>query len=191
MSDIIVRQFHLERVGIENTGDGRTLTIRAVPWDVEVPVGPNEVESFDPAAFDHQAPAAFRVKLTLGHPKEGQRINDYLVGGLRSMASGPDGLMVEARLAKTPAADDALALYEAEALDEVSVGFVDLGTKVTRRGNTKVLRRVKANLDHLALVPAGAYGKVGAKVLAVREEPEVTGPRLADLEAWAKRLARP
>lgn len=188
MSEILVRQFHLERATISSDDDGHTMTMRAVPWDVEAPIGPNAVELFDRSAFNAQVPAAHRIPLTLGHPKDGMRVNDYLIGRFRSMEAGDDGLMVEARVARTQAGEEALQLYADGALDEVSVGFRDLGTRESRRGVVRVYRRMKAHLDHLALVPSGAYGEVGAKVLAVREAAD-GAPRLADLREWADRVA--
>lgn len=186
MSEILVRQFHLERADVATDGDGHTLVMRAVPWDQEATIGPNTVELFDRGAFNAQVPAAHRVPFTLGHPKEGMKLNDYLIGRFLSMTPDDDGLNVEARVARTTAGEEALQLYADGVLDEVSIGFRDLGTKETRRGVTRVLRRMKAHLDHLALVPSGAYGQVGAKVLAMRD---TTGPTLADLQEWAGRVA--
>jgi hypothetical protein len=77
-------------------------------------------------------------------------------------------------------------------LDEVSIGF-----QATRRGGTEVrtipegrlLRRLKAHLSHLALVPLGAYGP-GARVLAVRgaDVSQVDPPEPPD--PWADWRAR-
>jgi HK97 family phage prohead protease len=191
VSEILVRQFHLERATINTDEDGHTMIIRAVPWDVEVPIGPNAVESFDRSAFDAQMPAAHRVPIMLGHPSShaGRGLNDFLIGRFRSMEAGTDGLMVEARVARTQAGEEALQLYHDGVLDEASIGFKDMGTRESRRGVTRVFHRMKAHLDHLALVPSGAYGEVGAKVLAVREVTQDTGPRLADLERWARERA--
>lgn len=158
--------------------DGRTLSIRAVPWETEAEIGRDTVELFDPHAFDAQLRAAGRLKLTLGHPLPGQLLTDSLIGSLTSMESRADGLHVQARVASSTAATEALALINDGVLDEVSIGFIDLRTARSKRDNVTVLRRMAARLHHLAVVGAGAYGD-GARILAVREEP--TGPSLADL----------
>lgn len=167
------------------TDDGRTLTIRAVPWETEAIIGRDTVELFDPHSFDAQLRAAGRLKLTLGHPRPGDLLTDSLIGTLTKMESRPDGLHVQARVATSKAATEALTLINDEVLDEVSIGFIDIRTERAKRGTTTVLRRMAARLDHLALVGAGAYGE-GAKILAVREEP--TGPSLSDLRETCARL---
>lgn len=181
---VLIRSFVLERA--ETEGDGRSLLIRAVPYDYEAQVASDVWENFAPGAFDHQLPAMHRVKLTLGHPKVGQLLTDSLIG-LLSNATGSDqtGLQLHARMATTTTAGEALALVNDGVLDEVSIGFRALATERSKRaaGGT-LLRRTKAQLDHVALVPAGAYGD-GAKVLSVRDN---DGPTLADLRALAARL---
>lgn len=186
MPEILTRSFALVRAA---TGDdGRTLSIRAVPWDTEIQIAPGEWESFDRHAFDPQLPAASRLTLTLGHPRPGDLITDSLIGRLASMEARDDGLHVQARVATTNAANEALTLVNDGVLDQVSIGFVDLKpTKLQRQGGGALWRRLAARLDHLALVAAGAYGE-GAKVLAVREEQEPTGPRLDDLRGVCTRL---
>jgi uncharacterized protein len=171
VADVLIRSYSLDGAQVDDTGDGRTLLVRAVPWNTEARIGPNELEVFDPAAFNAQMRAAFRLPLTLGHPRNGQLITDTLIGRLESMVSAPEGLMVRARVSTTQAANDALTLLNDEIIDQVSVGFVDQKTERSRRGGMTVLRRMSARLDHLALVPTGAYGE-GAKVLAIREEPQ-------------------
>lgn len=166
MSEIHVRSYTLTRDATSE--DGRSLSIRAVPWDTEVVIGRDTVESFDSHAFDAQLRAAGRLKLTLGHPVPGARLTDSLIGSLTAMESRPDGLHVQARVASSTAATEALALINDGVLDQVSVGFIDIRTARSKRDNVTVLRRMAARLDHLALVGEGAYGD-GAKILAVRD----------------------
>jgi HK97 family phage prohead protease len=185
MNEILIRSYALERA-VTSEGDGRTLSIRAVPWDTEAVIGPDTVEVFDPGAFDKQIRAARHIKLTLGHPRPGDLLTNSLIGSVSALESRKDGLHVQARMASSSTATEALALVNDGVLDQVSIGFVNHGTEVRKLDNGgTVLRRMVAHLDHLALVDAGAYGE-GAKVLAVREEP--TGPTLADLRALAARL---
>lgn len=186
MPEVLTRSYALVRAATAD--DGRTLAIQAVPWDTEIQIGPGEWESFDRAAFDPQLPAASRLTLTLGHPRPGDLLTDSLIGRLASMEAGPEGLLVQARVASTGVANEALTLVNDGILDQVSIGFIDLKpTKQQRQGGGTLWRRVAARLDHVALVAAGAYGD-GAKVLAVRQEEERTGPTLADLRASCVRL---
>ncbi len=178
MTDILIRSFALERAVIADNeaGDGRTLSIRAVPWDEEIRIGESEWESFAPGAFDAQLRAAARVPLTLNHPRPGDVLTNSLIGNLRSMESQSDGLHVVARMASSTVATEALTLVNDGVLDEVSIGFVDVHTaRSARQGGGTLLRRTAARLDHLALVRAGAYGQ-GARVLAVRAEGETDPP---------------
>lgn len=196
MSDdrLLIRAFALERA--EPTGDGRTLIMRAVPYEYEIEsaqgLRPGEREVFTRGAFDAQvrtASAPGRVKLTLAHPRPGDVLTNSLVGVLTRMEDRTDGLYVEGRMATSSVANDALALVNDGVLDQVSVGFVPLATKREQGDGFTVLRRVRAHMDHLALLPAGAYGDQ-AKVLAVREEPdeEPDTPTLADLRQLQQRL---
>ncbi len=201
MTDILIRSFALERAAVVEDGDGRTLAIRAVPWDTEVRISATEWESFDPHAFDAQIRAANRVPLTLGHPASSNGsvnspdvdLRAILIGGLTAMESQADGLHVMARAATTAVANDALTLYNDGVLDQVSVGFIPepRGTvRSERAGGGVLLRRVAARLDHLALVVRGAYG-ADARILAARAEDDEAatkapeGPSLAEQRAAA------
>jgi HK97 family phage prohead protease len=185
MTDILVRHFALERAEVGGD-DGRTLEIKAVPYGHEVLLESGELETFAPGAFQRQLSAMHRVKLTLQHPSRspGQPLTNILVGGIKEGWETPDGLYVRARMGTSTVANDALALVNDGILDEVSVGFADLGTKRGRRNGRTTLLRQRGHMDHLALVPAGAYGQA-AKVLAVRDD---NGPDLAYLRAEVERL---
>lgn len=180
MSEILIRSYTLDRAAMAEDGDGRTLAIRAVPWDTETRLSATEWESFDPHAFDAQIRAANRVPLTLGHPNSSNRsvnspevdLRAILIGGLTAMESRADGLHVTARAASTAVANDALTLYHDGVLNQVSVGFIPepRGTdRQERPGGGVLLRRRAARLDHLALVVRGAYG-ADAAILAARAE---------------------
>lgn len=190
--EVLIRAFALERA--EPTGDGRTLIMRAVPYEYEIVsaqgLRPGEHEVFSRGAFETQvrtASAPGRIKLTLAHPRPGDVLTNSLVGVLTRMEDRPDGLYVEGRMATSSVANDALALVNDGVLDQVSVGFVPLKTDREQGQGYTVLRRVRAHMDHLALLPAGAYGDQ-AKVLAVREETISAGPTLAELRQLRDRL---
>ncbi len=197
--EILIRSFALERAALVEDGDGRTLAIRAVPWDTEVRISATEWESFDPRAFDAQIRAANRVPLTLGHPASSNGsvnspevdLRSILIGGLTAMESRGDGLHVTARAATTAVANDALTLYNDGVLDQVSVGFIPepRGTvRQERAGGGVLLRRVAARLDHLALVVRGAYG-AEAKILAARAEDDEAETRAPEGPTPAERRA--
>jgi uncharacterized protein len=188
MNEILIRSYALERA-VASDGDGRTLSIRAVPWDTETQLATDVWEAFDSHAFDAQLRAAARLKLTLGHPSGGL-LTDSLIGNLGSMESRADGLHLEARVASSTTAGQALALVNDGVLDQVSIGFIDLRTERSKRGDGgTLLRRMAARLDHVALVGTGQYGE-GAKVLSVRDEIEAMErrPALAHLRALVERL---
>lgn len=197
--EILIRSFALERAALVEDGDGRTLAIRAVPWDTEVRISATEWESFDPHAFDAQIRAANRVPLTLGHPASSNGsvnspevdLRSILIGGLTAMESRAEGLHVTARAATTAVANDALTLYNDGVLDQVSVGFIPVprGTvRSERAGGGVLLRRVAARLDHLALVVRGAYGD-DAKILAARAEDDEAATKAAEGPSPAEQRA--
>lgn len=183
--EVLIRECVIVR-GSDTGTDGRTLHIRAVPWETEAQIGPTTWEVFARGAFAKQAAQVHRVPLTLGHPRPGDSIASTLIGRLASMVEGADGLDVQARMGTSSAANDALALVNDGVLDQVSVGFIAVGTaKSQRPGGGQVVRREMARLDHLALVGEGAYGPA-ARVLAVRE---ASGPSIEDLRESCKRFA--
>ena len=194
MSDreVLLRSFVLVR-GSDTGTDGRTLQIRAVPWDTETQIGSAMWESFQRGAFDPQMRAAHRVPLTLGHPPargpDVVPMTDRLVGRLVTMDNTDDGLVVQARMATSSVANEALALVNDGMIDQVSVGFIPIKTSTQQRATGgKLYRRESARLDHLALLglTEGAYGE-GAKILSVREK---SGPTLDDLRAIVDRLPK-
>lgn len=140
----------------------------AVPWDVEIDVDGWAFEVWRKGAFAHQLRAASRIKVGDGHIPLG----GSLIGRLHEMRDDSKGLFVRGRLtAGVRDADEALALMDDKALDELSIGFyrVPGGDSVTRKPDHRpVYEMRKADLFEVALVPFGAYGRK-AKVDNVRE----------------------
>lgn len=147
--------------------------VQMIPYEERVELIPGVFEEFAPQAFDRQVatPSAWaRVKLLFGH-EDGQVPLGRAVK-LEERTAGLGGVFqMNMRLVhETERGRSVWLAMENEDLDEVSIGF-----QATRRGGTEVrtipegrlLRRLKAHLSHLALVPLGAYGP-GARVLAVR-----------------------
>jgi len=84
------------------------------------------------------------------------------------------GLYAEFKISKTRAGDEALALVQDGALDQLSVGFMPIKNKKRPDG---VMERLKAHLAEVSLVTFGAYGEM-ASITGMREgQPQLT-PRL-------------
>jgi HK97 family phage prohead protease len=153
------------------TGDGRTITGRVVPYNeparvADDPNGPLYDEMFAPGSFKRavrSTAAGRRVDLRYGHSDsvlevigpsiELQERNDGLWGSFRAME-------------RSAAAEQALAMIEAELIDGFSVGFVPLRSLNGPRG---VVVRAACHLDHVGLVRDPAYK--GALIESVRSAP--------------------
>jgi HK97 family phage prohead protease len=155
-------------------GDGRTVDVRIVPYGEVIehndghgpgPRGAIYREEFLPGVFDHQVNAAHRVHANVEH-EEG--INATVGHGVM-LRSGSDGFYGTFRLLETPAGETARQLIAAGALDGISLEAKAV-KNVTGRGG--LVQRAKAELRQIAFTRFGAYK--GAKVLALREEPEQT-----------------
>jgi HK97 family phage prohead protease len=160
----------------------RIITLIAVPYDVDAAVlvrGRAVTESIARGAFDGCESRTSRVKVNRDHDY------DKTIG--RAVALHPqrdEGLVAELRIAKTSLGDDTLALAEVGAL-EASVGFAVLpgGEQwLDGRGRRRV---TKGWLDHIAMVPEGAYE---GRVLDVRalaaDVASVATPNLDTVRAW-------
>lgn len=167
-----------------------------VPYERRVELVTNIFEEFAPGAFSVQASAPdqwSRVKLLIGHDKGGVPL-----GRAMDMREG-DGLQCRFQMNmrmvnETERGREAWLALENGDLDEFSVGF----RSVTRTGTiTKalgagqvLLRRVKAHLAEVSLVPYGAYGREAA-VLSVRDgvmSPEEV--RALETDPWAEERSR-
>lgn len=163
----------------------RVITLVAMPYDVDAAVvvhGRAVKESCAPSAFDGVERRANRVKVNRDH--------DYQRTIGRAVALHPsrvEGLVTELRIAKTPLGDETLALADDHSL-EASVGFAVLpgGERWLEGRSRRRLERVY--LDHIAMVPEGAYD---AQVLDVRGAPvsveRVSTPNLDEVLAWLGR----
>lgn len=163
----------------------RTIELLLMPYDFEAAVmvhGRPVLESLAPGAFTGVEKRANRVKVNRDHDLA------RTVG--RAFALHPsraEGLVGELRIARTPLGDETLGLAEDDAL-EASVGFAVMpGGEKWTDGRSR--RRVsRAFLDHVAMVPEGAYE---GRVLAVRSAAvtvdtavRVPTPNLDEVLAW-------
>lgn len=158
-------------VRAEPDGDGRTIDLRVMPWGVtaNTPQGP---EAFARGAFEGTDPTRVTI--------ESQAHDGALVGRGVSMEERDDGAYLSARIARTQAGDDLLALTSDGVLRDASVAFLPVAHR-TENGTTV---RTRVDLRRVAVLERGAYR--GAEVLAVRNDLEgetVTEPTTALIEA--------
>lgn len=152
------------------SGDGRTITGIAVPYDVEQRINSNLTEVFRKGAFADVVRAPFRVKLLRGHDAKALPL-----GRATMLKETDDGLYAEMRVSNTAAGDEVLELVKDGALDHLSIGFMPLKN---RKRDDGVIERIKAHLAEISLVTFGAYGELAA-VSGIRETDGTSAPRLA------------
>jgi len=173
----------------------RMIEVLAVPYGQEAIVeyrGQVWRETIERGAFDGIEKRPNRIKVFRDH-EDGPHLRGTgragLIGKVVSFSpEPPEGLIAQAKIAKTPLGDDTLTLAQ-EGVLGVSVGF---GV----RGSDQVLDRVeqrrrirRAFVDHLAFPDNGAYE--GAEVIDVRSRrrqvedlPTLETPRLDEIVAW-------
>ena len=173
MSELHVRTFPTE-IKLQDEG---FLTGRLVPFDVSVPVadvvasGLDEyVEGFRAGAFHRQLDATEpgvlrRVGLKHEHNGGGGASLGY-IGPLTEAWEEPDGLY--GKFMVLPSRRNDVSALVGLGIEHLSIEFLEMrkGTDVADDG---VRWRTDVHLSGVALLPQGAYGEAGAKVLALRE----------------------
>ena len=180
---MLTREFALRDA--EVGGDGRTLVLACVPFDVPAWVddgdGPYR-EGFRRGAFRSVCRAPNRVELRYAH-----RAGPLPYGFGMDLIEDPTHLVGSFRVAPGEQGDQVLALVRDGQLNGVSIGFQPGddqpdADRVTWR--TKVKR-----LLEVSLTPAPSYAETG--VLAVREDEPPAVDRLAQERArWQLRKLR-
>lgn len=171
--EVLVRTFHVETQAL----DGRTLTVRAVPFgeiaDVaDPPDWQPYKEEFLPGVFSDQQNAVNRITLRTDHnaiDSNGERKPGVagVVGQGVNMREDHSGVLIDFRFLGTSEADTALELVRGGGYDGVSAEFVS--KKINKAG--QIVQRVKAHLASVALAIGPAYSK--AEILALRNAPEI------------------
>ncbi len=144
-------------------GDGRTLHLACVPFDVEATVDDGDGayrEVFRRGAFAHIVKAPNRTELRYQHRQDGL---PYGFGA--TLTEDAHYLVGTFRVADTPQGEQLLGLVRDDQLGGVSIGFVPGSDRTTG----DLVERVRvAQLVEVSLTPAATYG--GAAVLAVRSQ---------------------
>lgn len=135
-------------------GDGRTIRIRMVRWDTPAQTPEGYREAFARGAFAGVDPSRVTI--------ESQRHGGTLVGRGISIDEPEDAGYLEARITRTPAGDELLALIDDGVLREASVAYQPI--EHSSDGETVVRSRV--DLWRVAVVERGVHP--GAGVVAVR-----------------------
>lgn len=181
MTEMLYRSYGSE-LELRKTGDGRTIYGIAVPYKKAMRVSDGVVEQFGTDPFPEQIRAPFRIPFAHDHLPLG----GTLIGATKMLRNDTAGLYGEWRVAKSPAGDNALALFEVGALRDLSVGFRE---KLNRNLPNGVVERVRGTLFEVALVLEGAYGEL-AQALGVRSAmPVETEPETPNLEQVRALLA--
>jgi HK97 family phage prohead protease len=167
---------------VRGGGDGRTLAGPVLPWGVEARVldrGRLVVETFQRGALADVDPA--RVPLTATHPRDNQTLPIGVTVELEERADAAWGAW---RVSKTALGDEVLELARDGVPLGLSVGFLEVPGGSRWSADRKRVTRVRAALDHVAIVRVAAYA--GAGVAGVRA---AEGPRAAlPLTALARRF---
>ena len=148
----------------------RTIELVVMPYDHDAGVmvrGRPVIESCAPGAFTGVEKRVNRVKVNRDHDEH------RTVG--RAVALHPsrvEGLVGELRIARTPLGDETLALAEDHAL-ECSASFAVMPGGERWLENRSRRRLERLFLDHIAMVPEGAYE---GRVLDVRSVHDVAQP---------------
>lgn len=171
-------------------GDGRTIVGIAVPYGRAVRINSRLIEQFARSAFNDQlgpmrpgSTVLTRANVVRFHDGHDEHGNTGPQIGMMSLArDDANGLYAEFRVARTDEGDQVLADFHAGRLPHLSVGFEERENRTIAGAITE---RVRAWLDHVAIVPQGAYGGMAA-VTAVRTPAGAArGPRLRYNEARA------
>ena len=168
---IITRAYDAE---LEVREDQRQIVGIAVPYGVQIRVG-RYLETFRPGAFADHAPAP----LTATHPRDAGTLP---IGVSVELRDEPDGLHGVWKISKTSLGDEVLELVRDGAVSGLSIGFVPVTDRWSP--DRSQVERVRAALDHVAIVRVPAYP--AARIAALRAAQQQTGPllRLARLREF-------
>ena len=128
--------------------DSRTIEGLAVPYERETKLAPGYYETIAADAYQPDGGVG-QVKLLWRHGE---------VIGVGTATSGPDGVIIHARLSQTSAGDDAYQLVKDCAVDSLSIGFIPLEYEETWDNDDNLhVRQKLIDIKDVSLVPWPAY----------------------------------
>lgn len=170
MTELYIEGEIIQRAAADpGSGDGRTLRIRMVRWETPSPTPDGYREAFARGAFANVDPA----RVTIESMKHG----GTLVGRGQAIDEADDGGYLDARIARTPAGDELLALIDEGVVTSASVAFMPLEGRTRRQGD--VLVREAVDLRRVAVVERGVHD--GAGIVAVRAATQSEGRSMVDV----------
>lgn len=195
-TELEIRTFGYDpELEIRAGGDGRTVTGLVAPWDIEITAtgaGGRGVirEVLRQGALDKSvAERGDKIPLTFYHPDPTNPFADRgIIGRAIKWENSASGQRASFKVADTPRGNEALTMIREGLIADFSIGFkgVHDRTKVVQeRGKAPLYERYEVNLDHVALVPNGAYPN--ALVEQVRAEFDPDNEELAPGLAIARK----
>jgi uncharacterized protein len=160
---IHTRQF-TSTLAIRDGGDGRTLHGPVLPWGVEarvVDAGRLVTETFERGALAGTDPG--RVPLTATHPRDAGTLPIGVMVEFEERADAAHGAW---HVSKTALGDEVIELARDGVPLGLSIGFAEVPGGSRWSADRQRVTRVRATLDHIAVVRVPAYA--GAGVVGVR-----------------------
>lgn len=161
--------------GTPPEGDGRSVDVRLVPWDVWAEVSDDGRaryrERFRRGGLElGRQPLLVRDGHSPAVNQEGvpRPLLGNVIGHIAAVEDRPDGAHATLRIAETPEGLRTLALVRNGTTRAVSIEFSPLEDAADAPGQ---VTRVRARLDGVAFAPHAAHD---SPILAVRQEPAVT-----------------
>jgi uncharacterized protein len=191
VSEFELRAFDFDsELEIRAGGDGRTISGLVAPWDIEItasgPGGQGVIREVLRRGALKQSinRRGTEIPLTFYHPEPQRPFADRnIIGKPIEWADSEAGQRATFRIVKTTKGDEALEMIREGLIKDFSIGFkgVEARTTVTKeRGKPALYERYEVTLDHVALVPSGAYPLAEVQeVRAFDPDSEDIAPRLA------------
>jgi uncharacterized protein len=171
------RCFYPSGLQLRDDGDGRTLVGPVVPWGITARVldrGRLVEETFERGALHGTDPA--RVPLTATHPRDAGTLP---IGVTVELEERDDAAWGAWRVSKTALGDEVLELARDGVPLGLSVGFAEVAGGSRWSPDRRRVVRIRAALDHVAVVRVPAYQ--GAGVVGVRAHAAPAAPALLTL----------
>ena len=164
-------------LALRDGGDGRTLVGPLLPWGTAARVvdrGRFVTETFERGALHGTDPA--RVPLTATHPRDAGTLP---IGRTLAIEDRSDAAWGEWLVSDTLLGNEVLALARDGVPLGLSVGFAEVPGGSRWSADRQRVTRIRASLDHVAVVRVPAYQ--GAGVVGVRRRVAPTTPVLLSL----------